>query len=457
MNRSLIPLTVLLFPAALAACSGGPGEAEDGALGTSAQALLGPVVDGRYAFDHALPGTNGRSCATCHVASEHRALVPANVEARFESDPFDPLFNRLDADDPTAPIPTYEHLRKRALVRVTFEIAPNLDVIDEDGNVITNAERTVSLWRGVPTVENTSLTAPYQYDGRAATLEDQALAALQDHSAIDHDPAPVVLDDIAAFEQTVYSSPGVAAVAAALADGTAPPDPDPPLVPGSDAAAGQVLFQNICAACHGGPQGNQITIRAAAHELFFQLNADGTVQGTESDGFFIPTEATSHFTDDFLPLGIALGAYLRQIPPDQGGIFDPTAVPLPHLRIRFYTDGTRTQQLMDLPPTPPLIGFNLVPQSFSVDPGRALITGDPYDFEAFDIPQLRGIANTAPYFHDASSATLEDVLDIYSQLILPFLPALNLPPVVPPAGPGLPPESLTATQKAQIIAYLQKI
>jgi len=29
--------------------------------------------------------------------------------------------------------------------------------------------------------------------------------------------------------------------------------------------------------------------------------------------------------------------------------------------------------------------------------------------------------------------------------------------VVPPAGPGLPFESLTATQKAQIIAYLQKI
>jgi hypothetical protein len=28
---------------------------------------------------------------------------------------------------------------------------------------------------------------------------------------------------------------------------------------------------------------------------------------------------------------------------------------------------------------------------------------------------------------------------------------------VPPAGPGLPPEALTALQKAQIIAYLHKI
>ena len=31
------------------------------------------------------------------------------------------------------------------------------------------------------------------------------------------------------------------------------------------------------------------------------------------------------------------------------------------------------------------------------------------------------------------------VLDVYSRNILPFLPALNVPPVVPPAGPGLPP------------------
>jgi cytochrome c peroxidase len=56
----------------------------------------------------------------------------------------------------------------------------------------------------------------------------------------------------------------------------------------------------------------------------------------------------------------------------------------------------------------------------SPDPGRSLITGvtDVEDttfsnFNAFKIPQLRGVRNTAPYFHDNSAKTLEDVLAHY--------------------------------------------
>ena len=54
----------------------------------------------------------------------------------------------------------------------------------------------------------------------------------------------------------------------------------------------------------------------------------------------------------------------------------------------------------------------------SPDPGRALITGDlnPFDsLNAFKIPQLRGIRRTAPYFHDNSAATLEDVVKHYKR------------------------------------------
>ena len=34
-------------------------------------------------------------------------------------------------------------------------------------------------------------------------------------------------------------------------------------------------------------------------------------------------------------------------------------------------------------------------------------------FNAFKIPQLRGIRDTGPYFHDNSAKTLEDVLNHY--------------------------------------------
>ncbi len=50
------------------------------------------------------------------------------------------------------------------------------------------------------------------------------------------------------------------------------------------------------------------------------------------------------------------------------------------------------------------------------DPGRMLLSGSVSDADSafhssgvFDIPQLRGISRTAPYFHDNSPDTLEDV------------------------------------------------
>ena len=92
---------------------------------------------------------------------------------------------------------------------------------------------------------------------------------------------------------------------------------------------------------------------------------------------------------------------------------------------------------------------------FSTDPGRAAITGSPHDFEAFDVPALRGIANTAPYFHDNSAETLRDAVDLYSRFILPFFTMLNLPANLPPENGGFFPESLTPEQKADLLEFLQ--
>jgi hypothetical protein len=111
--------------------------------------------------------------------------------------------------------------------------------------------------------------------------------------------------------------------------------------------------------------------------------------------------------------------------------------------------------MRDMPPLPPGIGPSLVPLPFSIDPGRALVSGDPIDWEGFDVPQLRGVSRTAPYFHDNSAPNLAALVDIYSRFILPVDPVLGLPPVFPPEGPGLPPESISPTQKQQLLAFLQ--
>jgi cytochrome c peroxidase len=49
----------------------------------------------------------------------------------------------------------------------------------------------------------------------------------------------------------------------------------------------------------------------------------------------------------------------------------------------------------------------------TTDPGRATITGKWADVGKFKGPILRGLAARAPYFHNGSATTLEDVVEFY--------------------------------------------
>jgi cytochrome c peroxidase len=96
----------------------------------------------------------------------------------------------------------------------------------------------------------------------------------------------------------------------------------------------------------------------------------------------------------------------------------------------------------------------------SPDPGRALITGraddsDPTsplstfdNLNAFKIAPLRGIRHTAPYFHDNSAKTLEDVLRHYRTF---FAIATDLDG----PGPEPPLNDLTEQDQQDIIAFLK--
>ena len=82
----------------------------------------------------------------------------------------------------------------------------------------------------------------------------------------------------------------------------------------------------------------------------------------------------------------------------------------------------------------------------SPDPGRALITGDANDVEslnAFKIPTLWGVARTAPYFHDNSAKTLEDVMRHYQAFF-----------VTNPSFDGDSPINLTQQDMSDIIAFM---
>lgn len=49
------------------------------------------------------------------------------------------------------------------------------------------------------------------------------------------------------------------------------------------------------------------------------------------------------------------------------------------------------------------------------DPGRYLITKDKKDWRAFRTPTLREISRTGPYMHNGSLATMEEVIDFFDQ------------------------------------------
>lgn len=77
--------------------------------------------------------------------------------------------------------------------------------------------------------------------------------------------------------------------------------------------------------------------------------------------------------------------------------------------------------------------------------GRFLVTGEPKDMGAFKTPQLRNVALTAPYMHDGSEATLEEVIAFYDRggNDNPYLDG------------GMRPLALTDQEKADLVELLK--
>ena len=82
-----------------------------------------------------------------------------------------------------------------------------------------------------------------------------------------------------------------------------------------------------------------------------------------------------------------------------------------------------------------------------LDQGRYMVTGKEEDRGAFKVPTLREVARTAPYMHDGSLATLEDVVDFYSDggRQNPYLDR------------ELRPLRLTEDEKTAVVAFLRSL
>jgi len=384
-------------------------------------------------------GGNGRACADCHMPADNFQLSPASAEARFQllqwrrrfvPQADDPLFRPIDADDFRTngdAAADFRNLRENGLIRVTFPLPPNVRLIDPATNA-PSSEAFVDVWRMVPTVNDVKLTGPdganpwprqpnttggYQLDGRFTTLQEQALGAFINHAEVDSQPSQQMLGDLAAFQLTQFTNPRVRALADAVDAGTVPlPDPDPPLTELEE--QGKAVFVRACAHCHGGPGQSTTTPPVVRyHDISTQCPR--------------PVDTVSPPRFAFAPCPPRLARNARTY-----------EITLPN--------GTKVRRT-------------------SSDPGRALLTGfvggppPSDDWNKLDVNGLRGIRRTAPYFHNNSAATLEEVVDHYIEFFKRAkanAPPGFVPPVASTDGVHFDRQP-QPEERAALLAYLRKL
>ena len=91
------------------------------------------------------------------------------------------------------------------------------------------------------------------------------------------------------------------------------------------------------------------------------------------------------------------------------------------------------------------------------DTGLMMETGNPADMGKFRAPTLRNIVYTAPYFHDGSAATLNDVLAHYAAggRTITSGPDAGDGATSPLKGPFVRGFTLTAAQTADLLAFIE--
>ncbi|MGE0161310.1 MAG: helix-turn-helix transcriptional regulator [Gemmatimonadales bacterium] len=399
----------VLFVAALAtsACS-------HGSVPTPAtERSPGPRSAGERLFVEATFDGNGRTCATCHDLEAYGTLTPERVRALWAADPAGPLFRPIDSDDGLGRL--YERLREHATVRVPLALeadpATGLAVRRCDAPL----ERTVVLSRGVPTVFNVSLDGNLMSDGREeADLDRQAGSAVATHAQLDRTPTADELASIAAFERTLFSNQAIpdAFIQGAILT-------DPPGITESEIRGRAFLAPDRqCGICHSGPLFNRTSAR---HPDAISFDYASTLVGQEPD---------------------------NPNPKHEWCFFDPSVG-------RVVTGPNGSERVFDRPTADP--GAAILPGSkVFVDRREDRLDTIPNAELAarvgplFKIPMLWGVADTAPYFHDNSAKTLEDVVDQYNFLFE------QRPALAAAAGcvPGRVP-CLDERDRADIVAYLR--
>ena len=332
-----------------------------------AQDELGLKLDGNKLFDRETFGGNGRTCLTCH-SKETGTFSLSDVQRIIDKADPDDAFLIHDALDDDGIGTT--RVQTHGTIRVTIPLPEWLSLADDPGAT------HVSVFRGTPSTRNTPALDPVlNHDGRAPTVQEQALEAIHGHSQNTIEPTAAELDAIAEFQRTdprFFSSPALKRFAAT----GAPPELPPGVTPAErrgrtflvDAPFSPPSKRGICALCHSGPMLNMVN------------------------------QAHSSFSNGSPPVGA------RFINTGVG------IVNAPNNPVRTWIVNDRINPVVTV--LSPDVGLLLDPTPATPPPDRI-----PRAFFAglFKIPTLWGVADTAPYFHDNGAKTLRDAVAHYQR------------------------------------------
>ena len=327
------------------------------------------LQEGRRLFDVETFGGNGRTCRTCH-SKKTGTFSPEEALARLAEDPNDPLFLHDGLDDGVAGT---TRITEHATVRIEIPLPPDVILADDP------TRRSVILNRGTPTTMNTpALDRFLMYDTREPNLQQQAFNAIHGHAQNTREPTALELDLIKEFQQTdsrFFSSDALRDFA------NGGPPPQLPAGATESEKRGRAMFDSvpfdglttrgICNTCHSGPMLNQ----------FAPGNPFGGPPGGRRAGIGI--EERNLIGNPIYSFVVTNpdGSTVVINTPDPGAMLN-NAVPAP----------------------PPGSGFPTPPRAFFAN--------------LFKIPSLWGVKDTAPYFHDNSAKTLEEVAEHYAFFFL---------------------------------------
>jgi cytochrome c peroxidase len=401
-------------------------------------------------------GTNGRRCVTCHQPAAGWTITPANVQERFvASRGTDPIFTNNDGSNCEGAVShslaqkraAYGLLLTRGLIRVGLDLPASAEFFIEsvrDPNQCPSATTDASLYRRPLPSTNLGFLSAVMWDGRessASTTIHEDLAHQANDATLGHAQATHALTDeqarqIVAFETALFT--------AQVRDRRAGNLRSDDALGGPRVLSRQPFFIGINDPVGLNPAGasfdpNVFTLfgawaglKSSAHDhetdartaiargesLFnskpFTISGVAGLNGvTFASGVTVPDSFTGSCT--ICHDSPNAGDHSVKAPLNIGLTTPAQAPYLPVYTLRNMA----TQETVQ-----------------TTDPGRAMITGKWADIGKFKGPILRALAARAPYFHNGSAATLEEVVDFYET-------RFNI--------------GLTSREKAELVSFLRAL